>query len=98
MQISDIAWATFQRKFELEHLGLDGRTPFEIKRAARRFGAVAFAGEIASQHGVTGWSDGEAARSAALVFEAWLEGRAGPGSADAENAVRQVRHFLESHG
>src|ERR1039457_2630763 len=35
----------------------------EIFRAARRFGLVAFAGECASDMGITGWPEGEATRS-----------------------------------
>src|ERR1039457_5426789 len=41
----------------------------EVFRAARRFALVAFAGEYASNHGITGWPEGEATRAAVTRSE-----------------------------
>ena len=91
-------WAGFRQSFIRRHLGLNGDDPSEVLRVAERFAVVALGGELAGQFGITGWVEGEAICSAVEMFGVWLRGRSGPASADAENAVRQVRHFLEAHG
>ncbi|MEF8701951.1 MAG: hypothetical protein V5B32_01720 [Candidatus Accumulibacter sp. UW26] len=47
------------------------------KRAAGRFALLALAGELATEYGLTGWPEGEAAKAAAIGFNAWrsLRGR-----------------------
>ncbi|MTD33444.1 hypothetical protein [Paludibacterium denitrificans] len=44
----------------------------EVGRVAARFALVAFAGELATRYGVTGWQAGEAFRAARRCFREWL--------------------------
>jgi len=67
-------------------------------RAARRFGMVAAAGELAREFGVLPWPEGEASRAAAVLFRQWLSGRGGAGASEDAAAIAQVRAFLELHG
>jgi uncharacterized protein (DUF927 family) len=68
----------------------------EVKRVATKFALAAFAGEGAS--GVTGWNVGEASEACKTIFAAWLGNQSASAPSDAENAVKQVRVFLEAHG
>jgi uncharacterized protein (DUF927 family) len=68
----------------------------EVHRVAARFALVAFGGYLA--HEFCGWDKDEAKIASKLVFNAWIDSRGTNGQADAENAVRQVRAFLEAHG
>jgi uncharacterized protein (DUF927 family) len=47
----------------------------EVPRAIRRFAVVAAAGEIATEHGITGWKPGEAIAAAEKCFLAWMQHR-----------------------
>ena len=66
-------------------------------RACDRFALVGFAGEAATEAGITGWNEGEAINTAATMFRAWLDGR-GVGSTTEAAAIQQVDLFLEQHG
>lgn len=72
----------------------------QVKRAAERFAAMAFAGELASMYGVTPWKEGAAIEAAIVGFEAWLKMREGGTSANAESLQieRAIRDFVERHG
>lgn len=70
----------------------------EVSRVAHRFALVAFAGELATELGITGWQPDEATEAAKALFAAWLGARGTVGSADEVTALRQVRRFLELHG
>ena len=70
----------------------------QVQRVGRRFAAVAMAGELASEAGITGWPEGEATRAAKVCFDAWLSTRGGIGNAEDAAALRQVRRFIEAHG
>lgn len=70
----------------------------EVSRVAHRFALVAFAGELATEYGITGWEAEEATAAAKTIFQTWLDARGTSGSADEEIAMRQVRKFLELHG
>jgi uncharacterized protein (DUF927 family) len=70
----------------------------EVVRAAARFALVAFVGKKATEWGITGWRLDEAENAAMTCFAAWLRSRETTGSSDEEQAVRQVRAFLEAHG
>lgn len=70
----------------------------QVHRVGRRFAAVAMAGELATEAGITGWPEGEAMRAVKLCFEAWLASRGGIGNAEDAQALRQVRRFIEAHG
>jgi uncharacterized protein (DUF927 family) len=70
----------------------------EVKRAGMRFGLIGAAGELATRYGVFGWDDGEALWAAGTCFESWLANRGTIGSSDMENALNQVRGFIEVNG
>ena len=70
----------------------------EVSRVAHRFALVAFAGELATEYGITGWQPDKATAAAKTLFQAWVEARGTAGSADEEAALRQVRRFIELHG
>jgi len=69
-----------------------------VSRVAHRFALAAFAGELATEIGLTGWEPEEATAAAKALFRTWLDARGTSGSVDEEAAVRQVRAFLEQHG
>jgi uncharacterized protein (DUF927 family) len=87
-------WRVYRTRF-LEAV-LPENAGGEVKRVATKFALAAFAGEGAS--GVTGWNDGEAAEACKTIFAAWLGNQSASAPSDAENAVKQVRVFLEAHG
>jgi len=70
----------------------------QVERVARRFGLVAVAGEMATHYGLTGWTEGEAARAARACFASWLEGFGGTGNREERATLEQVRAFFEAHG
>jgi len=70
----------------------------QVARAARRFGLIAAAGELAVRLDVLPWPNGEATTACATVFRQWLAGRGGTGSAEDREAIAKVRGFLEMHG
>jgi putative DNA primase/helicase len=70
----------------------------QVARVARRFALVAYAGELATEIGLTGWQAGEATISAKVLFDAWIDGRGGVGNGEEARMIGQVRAFLELHG
>ena len=72
--------------------GADG----QARRVAGRLALIAAGGELARP--LTGWTEGEAIKAAAVCFSAWLYRRGGAGSQEEAAALSQVRHFIESHG
>ena len=84
------------RKFQDAHCppNCDG----QVVRVAGRFALVAAAGEQGIKAGVLPWEGGEAERAASVCFRAWLEERGGVGAAETEQAITQVRAFIEAHG
>jgi uncharacterized protein (DUF927 family) len=92
-------WNAVQSKFIKDNLPEDKNFPPEVYRVVSRFALVAMAGELATSAGITGWAEGAATAGVVAVLESWLAGREGDGGqTDAENAIRQVRAFLEAHG
>lgn len=69
----------------------------QVKRVASRFVVVATAGELAIKLGILPYEIGEAFKAAGTCFHAWLEDRGGNGAYEAEEAVEQVRSFIEAH-
>lgn len=70
----------------------------QVKRAGRRFAVIAAAGELAARYDILPWAMGEATSACAAVFQRWLAGRGGLGSAEDRDAIAKVRGFLELHG
>lgn len=83
-------------EFVEEHtpIGADG----QVQRAARRFGLVAAAGELAVALGVLPWPPFAAYHACGVMLRAWIERRGGTGSAEERNVLSAVRGFLEAHG
>ena len=70
----------------------------QVERVGARFALVGAAGEMATTAGLTSWPVGESNRAAVACFNAWLACRGGSGNAEVLKILRQVRHFLETHG
>jgi len=72
----------------------------EVVRAARRFGLLSAAGEIAVDAGIVDWSLEDIRASIAACFEAWVEGRGirKDQTSDVEKAIGCMRSFIEAHG
>ena len=64
---------------------------------ATRFALVAFAGELATRYGITGWAEGEATRAANRCFNDWLVGF-GKGNREHAQILETVRAFIERNG
>jgi len=88
------------RVFEAELLAeiLPKGAASEVSRVAHRFALAAFAGELATNYGITGWQPDEATAALKTLFQTWLDSRGTTGSTDEEGAMRQVRRFIELHG
>lgn len=70
----------------------------QINRAAKKFGLIAAAGEIASFAGITPWAKGDAEKAAVSAFEAWLEKRGGAAPHEERQAIERVRLMIVQHG
>jgi putative DNA primase/helicase len=72
----------------------------KIERAAKRFGLIAAAGELATEFGITGWQVGVATAAATMAFKRWTEARGGDGKRPAEDraAIRQVTSIIVNYG
>jgi uncharacterized protein (DUF927 family) len=68
----------------------------EVKRVATKFALASFAGEGARR--ITKWEVGEASKDCKTIFAAWFSNQSASAPSDAENAVKQVRAFIEAHG
>lgn len=97
------AWRNFKAHFHKTYCPANAKE--EAGRVCDRFALVAFAGEMATEAGITGWtaSDfesgivGDATEALSKLFKEWLSAR-GPGRSDEETAISQVRLFLEQYG
>ncbi|MDX9990052.1 DUF927 domain-containing protein [Thiothrix unzii] len=65
----------------------------QVRRVARQFALTAYAGELATKHGVTGWKEGEATAAAKECFLLWVDGF---GGADGSRETRQIIESVES--
>lgn len=70
----------------------------QVVRVARRFALVAVAGELATEHGLTGWPAGEAMQAAISCFNSWLAGFGDSRDRESHMIVRHAQGFLEKHG
>lgn len=66
--------------------------------AARYFALAAFAGESATEAGLTGWPARAAWDAAGTLYADWLRQRGGAGNEEDRQILRQVRLFFEQHG
>jgi uncharacterized protein (DUF927 family) len=70
----------------------------QVGRVGRRFGLIAAAGELCIELGILPWPEGEAFDACRKCFAAWIDLRGGIGNHEAEQAVSQIRRFIELHG
>jgi len=89
-------YLVFERELLAEILPVDAAG--EVRRVAHRFALVAFAGELATEFGITGWEPDDATAAAKTLFSTWLESRGTTGSRDEESAIQKVRSFVEQYG
>ncbi|WP_019102715.1 DUF927 domain-containing protein [Chromobacterium haemolyticum] len=81
----------------IEFLGVPAGAAQEVGRVAARFALVAFAGELATRYGVTGWRPGEAAQAARRCFREWLAENNTGMAADDRALFAQVSGFMQAH-
>lgn len=67
------------------------------KRAAGRFALLAFAGELATEYGITHWNKGAATAAAVAGFELWRSMR-GKGNDERRQILDRLASFIERHG
>ena len=75
-------------------VGADG----QVQRVGRRFGLVAAVGEACVRLGILPWSAGEAVTAMQGCLAEWITGRGGVGSLEADQALTQLKRFLETNG
>lgn len=73
------------------------RAEGQEKRAATRLALIAYAGELATEYGLTGWPQGAATEAAACAFELWRANR-GEGNDERRQILDALASFLECHG
>jgi putative DNA primase/helicase len=79
--------------FEQQH----GTLSPQEGRAARAFGLIALAGELAIEYEVTGWPEGAAMEAALQCFDQWRNYR-GNGELEHKQLVDNVRRYIETYG
>ena len=70
----------------------------QVRRAARRFGLIAAAGELAQRWGVVPWRSSCAVNAVARAYSDWLAARGGADSAESLAQFALVRRFIEEFG
>lgn len=70
----------------------------QVKRVAGRLALIAYAGEIATTFGLTGWKEGEAIKAAQTCMKSWIEHRGGTGNNERAALLSQVKSMFEKHG
>ena len=67
------------------------------KRAAARFALIGMAGELATEYGLTSWSEGNAIAAAAEGFKLWRSMR-GKGNDERRQISERISDFISRHG
>jgi putative DNA primase/helicase len=67
------------------------------KRGSARLALIALAGELATEYGITGWSEGAAIAAAKDALKCWQELR-GAGPSEKRQVLAQVSTFIDRHG
>ncbi len=80
---------------ESEYFNSPGMDQQEV-RAAGRFALLAYAGELATRYGITGWEIGTALRAAMKEFSKWRQLR-GAGRAEHIQIVEALADFVDRH-
>lgn len=84
-----------RRAFEAR--ALTNKAGGQAIRAATRFAAVAYAGEKATEWGLTGWPQGEAVKAAFRMFKDWLHAFGGEENREPRKMVEQVQAWIQAH-
>ncbi len=74
-----------------------GASP-QVERAAKRFGLIAAAGEMAIRWSIVPWTEGDATAAARRCFAEWLKGRGTTGPLEDQQALEHVRSVIERDG
>lgn len=70
----------------------------QVQRVARQFALIAYAGELATKHGVTGWRAGEATAAVKECFDLWVDEFGGAdGNRETYQIIEAVKAFLFSN-
>lgn len=88
-------FGTLRRAFEAR--ALSDKAGGQAIRAATRFAAVAYAGEKATEWGLTGWPQGEAVKAAFRMFKDWLQAFGGEENREPRKMVEQVQAWIQAH-
>lgn len=72
--------------------------PGPVTRVGGRFALVAFAGELATEKGITGWDAGESTAACHRLLGEWLADRSVQCSSEHDKSIATVRAFLGTHG
>jgi uncharacterized protein (DUF927 family)/phage/plasmid primase-like uncharacterized protein len=89
----------FERmRAQFEKSALSERAGGQAIRAATRFAAVGFAGELATAWGITGWPTGAAAQAAMRMFKDWLQAFGGEENREPRKMIEQAAAFFQAHG
>jgi uncharacterized protein (DUF927 family) len=83
---------------EFSDSSIPAESSSQVQRVGQRFALVAAVGEVATQLGILPWVEGEAIAAARTCFQAWIDERGGIGSQEVDQAISQVKRFLEIHG
>jgi putative DNA primase/helicase len=67
------------------------------RRAATRFALIAMAGELATEYGLTGWSQGDAIKAASTCMTLWRDAR-GKGNGESKSILTAISSFVDKHG
>lgn len=70
----------------------------QLDRAADKFALVGWAGELATDWGITGWQQGQAISAAATCFSSWLRTRGGDGNFEEKQMIEHVRQQFTKYG
>jgi putative DNA primase/helicase len=84
----------FLERFRTEMV--PGRSSGAVHRAADRFALVGAAGELATQMGITGWTQGEAWHAAERLFQEWLVTKHDV-MVDVDTPIRRLRELFLHH-
>ncbi len=80
-----------------EKRALSDKAGGQAIRAATRFAAVAYAGEKATEWGLTGWPQGEAVKASMRMFKDWLHAFGGEENREPRKMVEQVQAWIQAH-
>ena len=80
-----------------EKCALSDKAGGQAIRAATRFAAVAYAGEKATEWGLTGWPQGEAVKACMRMFKDWLHVFGGEEDREPRKMLEQVQAWIQAH-